>query len=89
MASLVLGVSDLIIYDIIRVQQPWVLVELRRRRLLRWRRGGEVEETVMVDGRPYRDVTEEATETAVGAGAPPGHDAYRRIRGAIRQVRWA
>ncbi|MGE5482251.1 MAG: hypothetical protein ACM3VX_05000 [Bacteroidota bacterium] len=84
-----MGVTDLIIYRIVQEKQPEVVEELRRRRLLRWRPGGEAEETVTIDGQPYRDVTEEATAAAVGVGETPRHDAYRRHRGALRQVRWA
>ncbi len=80
---------DLTIYDIIRARQPEVIEELRRRRLLRWAPGGETEVTIVVDGLPYRDVTEEAIAAAAGVGETPGHDAYRRQHGALRQVRWA
>lgn len=88
-AGFLLGVTDLIIYDIIQAKQPWVIEELRRRRLLRWRPGGELEEAITVGGHAYRDVTDLATTAAVGVGETPGHDAFRRVRGALRQVRWA
>ena len=84
-----MGVTDLIIYRIVQEKQPEVIDELRRRRLLRWRPGGEIEEAITVGGHAYRDVTDLATAAAVGVGETPGHDAFRRVRGALRQVRWA
>ncbi|MDI6872085.1 MAG: hypothetical protein QME79_12230 [Bacillota bacterium] len=82
-------VRTMIIYYLIEAKQPEVLAELHRRHLLYWTPDGETEVTVVVDGRPYRDVTAEAIAAAVGAGTPPGHDAYRREHGRLRQVRWA
>ncbi len=79
---------NLIIYQIVQEKQPEVIEELRRRRLLRWWPGGETEPVVAIDGHPYRDVTETVIATTVGVGVPPGHDAYRRIRGRLRQVKW-
>ncbi len=80
--------TDLIIYRIVQEKQPEVIEELRRHRLLRWRPCGRIEETMTIDGRAYRDVTAEAIAAAVGVGETPGHDAYRRVHGRMRQVRW-
>jgi hypothetical protein len=84
-----LEVADTIIYRIIQERQPDVVEELRRRQLSRWAPGGEIEDTVTLNGRAYRDVTDRATEEPDGVGVPPGHDAYRREHGRVRQVRRA
>ncbi|MDI6872523.1 MAG: hypothetical protein QME79_14455 [Bacillota bacterium] len=80
------------IYEYVEAKNPFALVYLIWKGWLTWSphpapRGVEPG-TIVIDGHPYRDVTEETTAAAAGAGAPPGHDAYRRHRGALRQVRW-
>ena len=75
------------VYDVIEARQPEVIEELRRRRLLRWRPGVSLEESVVIGGHTYRDVTEEVAAASTGGGSTPGHDAYKRVNRRVRQVR--
>ncbi len=88
-----MGVADTItVYEYIEATHPFVLAYLIWARLLTWCPHLPPEraepETIVIDGRPYRDVTDLATASDVGAGNAPGHDAFRRVHGALRQVRW-
>ncbi len=83
-----MGVAGtIIIYAYLEATQPQVISELRRRRLLRRAPGARSAETVLVDGRPYVDLTERVTEAAIDHRPEMDHPAYRRIHGRVRQVR--
>jgi hypothetical protein len=73
-----------LIYDIIRVRQPEIIRELRRR--FGWVFG---QAEVLVAGHVYRDVTPQVA-AASGAHDPRmDHATWRRRGGALRQVRQA
>ncbi|MDI6872132.1 MAG: hypothetical protein QME79_12470 [Bacillota bacterium] len=83
-----MGVAGtIIVYLYVEAKQPAILAELRRRRLLRRAPGPRPVAAILVDGRPYVDLTERVTEAATGYRPEMDHAAYRRIHGRLRQVR--
>jgi hypothetical protein len=81
------GVIPLVIYRIVQEQQPEVIEELKRRRLLSWQPGGDLEEKVIVEGHTYRDVTTQVAAASDDHDPRMDHATWKREGGALRQVR--